>query len=204
MRPTDHDYGEDHSSLHPGLKHHEPLYTDELHNEDVAHEHSDVPIRPLVMFALGLFAVTAFVMVLMGGLLKALEANAKKNDPVQSPHAFPADQLPPMPRIHDNMNEPQVLAKQRAMEAESLTQYGWTDLTKTSVRIPIAEAKKKLLHDGLPTRADAPADGWLGTRWAGAARGEASSGRVIGKPVTEAAPAAPAAAKPPADPHKGH
>jgi hypothetical protein len=197
MRPTDHDYGADHSSLHPGLKHHEPLYTDELHNEDVAHEHSDVEIRPLVMFALGLGAVTAVVMLLMAGLFKAFEANAEKNDPVLSRHAIPAGQLPPQPRLLEN--EPANLAKQRAMEAEALGQYGWVDPSKTVARLPIAEAKKKLLHNGLPTRADAPTDPWFGTRWAGPARGESSSGRTL-KPAA----AAPAQGTPaPTDPHKG-
>ena len=200
MRPTDHDYGADHSSLHPGLKHHEPLYTDALHNEDVAHEHSDVDIRPLLMFAFGLAGVTAVVMLLMVGVSKVLEGQAVKNDPVVSPHAIPVGQLPPQPRLQTN--EPATLNKQRQMEAEALAEYGWTDLSKTNVRIPIAEAKKKLLHDGLPTRADASVDERLGTRWAGAARGESSSGRIVtAKPVEAgAAPQKPAA---PADPHKG-
>ena len=199
MRPTDHDYGADHSSLHPGLKHHEPLYTDALHNEDVAHEHSDVDIRPLLMFAFGLAGVTAVVMLLMVGVSKVLEGQAAKNDPVVSPHAIPAGQLPPQPRLQTN--ERATLNKQRQMEAEALAEYGWTDLSKTNVRIPIAEAKKKLLHDGLPTRADASVDERLGTRWAGAARGESSSGRIVTKPVEAgAAPQKPAA---PADPHKG-
>ena len=177
MRPTDHDYGADHSSLHPGLKHHEPLYTDALHNEDVAHEHSDVDIRPLLMFAFGLAGVTAVVMLLMVGVSKVLEGQAAKNDPVVSPQAIPAGQLPPQPRLQTN--EPATLNKQRQMEAEALAEYGWTDLSKTNVRIPIAEAKKKLLHDGLPTRADVSVDERLGTRWAGAARGESSSGRIV-------------------------
>ena len=200
MRPTDHDYGVDHSSLHPGLKHHEPLYTDALHNEDVAHEHSDVDIRPLLMFAFGLAALTAVVMLLMVGVSKVLESQAAKNDPVVSPHAIPAGQLPPQPRLLTN--EPATLNKQRQMEAEALAEYGWTDLSKTNVRIPIDEAKKKLLHDGLPTRAEALADERLGTRWAGAARGESSSGRMVtAKPVEAGgAPQKPAA---PADPHKG-
>jgi hypothetical protein len=203
MRPTDHDYGEDHSSLHPGLKHHEPLYTDELHNEDVAHEHSDVPVRPLLMFTFGLAVVTGVVMLLMYGLFGVLESQAAKNDPVLSPHAQPADQLPPMPRIRDNMQEPALLRKQRQMEAEQLGQYGWVDQGGGVARVPIAEAKKKLLHDGLPVRADAPTDPYLGTRWAGPARGESSSGRMVGKPVPDAAaPAATVPAKP-ADPHKG-
>ena len=201
MRPTDHDYGADHSSLHPGLKHHEPLYTDALHNEDVAHEHSDVDVRPLLMFAFGLAGVTVTVMLLMAGLFKVLEGQAAKNDPVLSPHAIPAGQLPPQPRLLTN--EPAALEKQRQTEAERLATYGWTDITKTSARLPIAEAKKKLLHDGLPVRADAPTDPNLGTRWAGAARGESSSGRIILAKPTEAAPAQEKPAAPAADPHKG-
>ena len=201
MRPTE-DYGSDHSSLHSGLKHHEPLYTDALHNEDVAHEHSDVAVKPLLMFAFGLAAVTGVVMLLMAGLFNVLEGQAAKNDPVLSPHAQPADQLPPMPRIQDNLNEPAVLHKQREMEAKTLAEYGWIDQAGGVARLPIAEAKKKLLHDGLPVRADAAADPWLGSRWGGPTRGEYSSGRNVGKPVAEAAPA-PEKPAAPATPHKG-
>ena len=201
MRPTDDDYGSDHSALHGGgLKHHEPLYTDALHNEDVAHEHSDVAVKPLLMFALGIAVVTAVVMLLMGGMFKVLEGQAAKNDPVMSPHAIPAGQLPPEPRLLTN--EPANLQKQREMEAKALAEYGWIDQAGGVARLPIAEAKKKLLHDGLPVRADAPTDPWLGSRWGGPTRGEYSSGRAVGKPVPEAAPAPdkPAA---PAAPHKG-
>ena len=201
MRPTE-DYGSDHSSLHSGLKHHEPLYTDALHNEDVAHEHSDVAVKPLLMFALGLAAVTGFVMLLMAGLFSVLEGQAAKNDPVLSPHAQPSGQLPPMPRIQDNLNEPAVLHKQREMEAQTLAEYGWIDQAGGVARLPIAEAKKKLLHTGLPVRADAPTDPWLGSRWGGPTRGEYSSGRAL---TQKPAPPAGEAQKPapPADAHKG-
>ena len=199
MRPTDDDYGSDHSALHSGLKHHEPLYTDELHNEDVAHEHSDVAVKPLLMFALGLAAVTGFVMLLMGGMFKVLEGRAAQNDPVLSPHAIPSGQLAPEPRLLQN--EPANLDKHRQMEAQVLAEYGWVDQAAGVARLPIAEAKKKLLHNGLPVRADAPTDPGLGSRWAGANRGESSSGRNVGKPASEAVPAP----EKPAAPHKdGH
>ena len=204
MRPTDNDYGSDHPSLHGGLKHHEPLYTDALHNEDVAHEHSDVAVRPLLMFAVGLAVLTGVVMLLMGGLFKAFESNAAKNDPVLSPNAIPAGQLPPLPRIEDNLNEPAVLHKLRETEAKTLAEYAWIDQASGRARLPIAEAKKKLLHDGLPVRADAPTDPGLGSRWAGPTRGESSSGRYVGKPAPAAAEPAPAKPAAPADPHKGH
>ena len=201
MRPTEDDYGSEHHSLHGGLKHHEPLYTDELHNEDVAHEHSDVAVKPLVMFALGLAVVTGVVMLLMVGMWNLLEGQAAKNDPVLSPHASPADQPPPEPRLLTN--EPAQLHKQREMEARALAEYGWIDQAGGVARLPIAEAKKKLLHDGLPVRADAPTDPSLGTRWSGPARGESSSGRVVGKPAPVDAGPAPAKPAAPAEPHKG-
>ena len=207
MRPTE-DYGSEHGELHGGLKHHEPLYTDALHNEDVAHEHSDVNVRSLIMFALGLAAVTVFTFVAMRGLFLAFESMAAKNDPVLSPHALPPEQQPPSPTIEYNLHEPANLAKHRAWEADSLEKYGWENQAAGVARLPIEEAKKLLLHRGLPYRADGPADPWLGTRAAGPARGESSSGRAI--PVatgntgaTEAAPTTAPAPAPATAPHKG-
>ena len=200
MRPTN-DFGDDHSSLH-GLKHHEPLYTDALHNEDVAHEHTDVSIRTLVMFALGLAAVTGAVMLAMAGLFVAFENNAAKSDPVLSPHAIPSGQLPPQPRLL--VNEPANFQKVREAEAKTLSEYAWVDQAAGVARLPIAEAKKLLLHKGLPVRADAPTDPWLGTRSTGPARGESSAGRAIPlKPGAQGAEPAPQAAPAAAPAHKG-
>jgi hypothetical protein len=204
MRPTD-DYGTDHGGH--GLTHHDPLYTDALHNEDVAHEHSDVNIRALLMFAGGLAAVTIFTFVAMAGLFRAFSSMAAKNDPVLSPHAIPAGQLPPAPRIEDNLNEPRMLKKHRDFEQEELTKYKWLDQAAGVAQLPIEDAKKLLLHRGLPYRADGPADAWLGSRVKGPNRGESSSGRAI--PVTpgtgaEPAPSAAPAPTAPAAPHKGH
>lgn len=206
MRPTDQDYGSDHSSLHSGLQHHEPLYTDALHNEDVAHEHSDVNIRTLLMFSIGLAAVTGAVMLLMWGLFNVLEGQAARNDPALSPHATPSGQLPPEPRLLTN--EPANLQKLREMEAQALGEYGWIDQARGTARLPIGEAKKRLLEKGLPIRADAPTDPWIGTRASGASRGESSAGRAIpSKPGAGAEPpAAPPAPATPATtpaPHKG-
>jgi hypothetical protein len=208
MRPTD-DYGTDHGDLHGGLRHHEPLYTDALHNEDVAHEHSDVNVRSLLLSAAAMAAVVLFTFGAMWVMFHALEDMAAKRDPVLSPHALPAGQLPPAPRIEDNLNEPGMLRKHRAMEAETLNSYGWENQQDGVARLPIAEAKKLLLQRGLPYRADGPTDAWLGTRSTGPARGESSSGRRIptapGAEAETPAPAAPATTPhaPAPAPHKG-
>ena len=181
--------------------HDEHLYDDEfLHNEDVAHEHTDVAVRPLLI-SVAVLVVTCLVSaVIVYGMMKFFESQAAKNEPQLSPLAVPAGQEPPEPRLVTN--EPKVLQKHRAMESDSLQKYGWVDKPGGAARLPIAEAKKKLLHDGLPTRADVSADAWLGTY--SAARGESSSGRWI--PMRKAGPSAPttpAPPKPPA-PAKGH
>ena len=145
-----------------GHSHDDHLYDDtSLHNEEVAHEHSDVNVRALLMFCVGLMVITGLVMVAMYALFQVFEGQAVANDPVISPLARPAGELPPEPRLLTD--EPRNLQQFRTSQAEALK--------------GIEEAKKRLLEAGLPVRADAPTDAWLGT--ASPARGESSSGRGI-------------------------
>jgi hypothetical protein len=173
--------------------HDDHLYDEsELHNEDVAHEHSDVNVRALLIFAFGLMAVVAACAAAMYGLFNVLESQAASNDPVMSPLSRPAGQLPPEPRLLTD--EPQNLQHYRAQQTESLQ--------------GIEAAKKQLLQQGLPVRVDAPTDRWMGTY--SASRGESSSGRMIPtKPGDLAAgpvglnPVPPPAAAAPAPPKSG-
>ena len=180
---------------------------DGLYNEDVAHEHSDVNVRAILMFCGGLVAIAAIVHVAMWGLFIVFENQAAGNDPVLSPLAVPAGQLPPEPRLL--LDEPLNLQTIRAEEAQILGGYGWVDQNAGTARIPIDEAKKRLLQQGLPVRGGAPIDPWMGT--AAPAQGESSSGRQIPirpgtfGPQQPAQPAAgqPAPPKPEPPPHKG-
>lgn len=170
---------------------------DGLYNEDVAHEHSDVNVRAILMFCGGLVAVAVVVHIAMWALFIVFEKQAAANDPVMSPHALPAGQLPPEPRLLTD--EPLNLKQVKDQETQALDGYGWIDQQAGTARMPIEEAKKKLLHDGLPVRPDAPEDPSLGT--SAPARGEASGGRLITlKPATAAEPGA---VPPPAGEHKG-
>jgi hypothetical protein len=185
-----------------------------LDNPDVAHEHSDVNVRALIGLAIGLFAVTGLVAVLMWGLLAFFQRQAANNDPAVSPLARPAAEMPASqvgnpffgsaegPQLLTS--EPAVLSKQRAMEAEALGSYGWVDEKSGVARIPISEAKKLILERGLPARAEGTADSDQGTRRA--AYGEASAGRTIptgiAKPQQESTP--PEAPAPAAPPKGGH
>jgi hypothetical protein len=172
--------------------HDDHLYSQEdLHNEDVAHEHSDVNIRAILGSGIGLFAVLGVCALIVWGLFNVLESQAAGNDPVMSPLAQPTGQLPPEPRLLTD--EPLNLRLYRDSLAERLK--------------GIDEGKKQFLQQ-VPVRPDAPADPWMGTH--SSSRGEASGGRAIpvraGDGGTPAAPAVtpenPTVAKP-ATPVKG-
>lgn len=147
---------------------------EELHNEDVAHEASDINIRVIFLSGVGLFVVTAICAVAMLVLFNVLDRQAAANDPAMSPLALPAGQLPPEPRLQTN--EPAVLEKLRDREMKTLAGYGWVDQQRGVAHIPIAEAKKKILERGLPSRPDAPPPA-LGTN--APAMAEPSGGRTI-------------------------
>jgi hypothetical protein len=184
---------------------------DPLDNEGVSHEHSDVNIRAIMMFAAGLAAVGIIVHIAMWLLFGWFERQAAANDPPISPLAAPAVEMPrattgspvfgsaPGPQLLTN--EYMALEKNRAAETEWLAGYGWVDQKANVARIPIEEAKKLLLQRGVPSRGGDPIAPTLGTRQP--AYGESSGGRTI----TGAPPPAvrqPADQKPPAPQQKGH
>jgi hypothetical protein len=189
MTSTDpHSHGHDHGE-------------DGLHNPDVAHEHSDIDFGTVLKFGGGLFMTVVVCALIVGSVFRLFERQASARDPQVSPVARPAGQLPPGPRLETN--EHSALAKFRAEEAKALDGYGWVNQQGGVAHIPIAEAKKLLVQQGLPTRSGA-ADPLEGTH--APATGEASGGRTIpSKPATglsaptppAAVPSAPAAAPAP-------
>jgi hypothetical protein len=178
------------AAAHAGHHH----YTaEERHNEDVAHEHSDINIRAIAMFTLGLAVVTGIVFALMYGLFWVFESQAAANDARVSPVAVPAAEMPrqttgsptfgnaPGPQLLTN--EYMAIEQHRQREDQQLEGYGWVDERAGIARMPVAEAKKLIVERGLPARADGPADPSLGT--ARQARGEASGGRTVARGIRE-------------------
>jgi len=177
----------------------------ELHNDDVAHEHSDVNIRAIIASAAVIAAVCLVTAGLMYVLMGVLEDQARKRDPQLSPLALPATNMPkttrespafgsaPEPRLLTD--EPGNLQQIRGREQEQLHTYGWIDEKAGVARIPVEEAKKLLLERGLPIRPDAVEDPRLGTHVP--AYGESSSGRTITRPPS-VAPVRVAPPEPPA------
>lgn len=188
---------------------------EELHNEDVAHEHSDVNIARISVYAAGLAAVMAIAFALMYGLFWFMEGQAAGNDPQLSPVAPASAPMPrtttgtptfgnaPGPRLLTN--EYAALGAHRASETRELTSYGWVNEQGGIARMPISEAKKLIVERGLPSRTGGTADPTLGTFRP--SRGEASSGRAVdgaprgaGLPEVASAPHAPEQHEAPAGP----
>jgi hypothetical protein len=166
-------------------------YTDEeMHNEDVAHEHGDVNVRSVIAFGIAILVTVGVAAALMYGLFWGVfEKQAKARDPEVSPHAVTnATTTPRGPQLLTN--EPKYLRDFHQEEETKLDGYGWVNQGQGVARVPIDAAKKLIVQHGLPVRAGAPDDPSLGTH--APAFGESSGGRTI--PVSKP----PAAAAPPA------
>jgi hypothetical protein len=173
MTPTD-----------PGAHHYS---NEEMHNEDVAYEHADITIQTLVSFAVGLLLVVALSALLMKVLFNALESQAVARDPQVSPVAATRGHEPASPQLLTN--EPKNLKTFRDEESKKLDGYAWVDERGGIARVPIEEAKKLLVKQGLPVRSGGVEDPREGTN--APAYGEASGGRTIDIPKAPAATAAP-------------
>jgi hypothetical protein len=176
--------------------HHSP---EEMHNDDVAHEHSDINIAALAWSMAVMFGVVIVTAGLMYALFVFLEGQAAARDPHLSPLARPAATMPrsttespffgnaPEPKLMTD--EPTYLGDLRKKEQEQLQGSGWVDEAAGVAHIPIDRAKQLTL-ERLPVRPEPVGDDRLGTRRP--ASGESSSGRT----VTEAAAPAPAQSAP--------
>jgi hypothetical protein len=120
------------------------------HTPAAGHEESDVNIRAIFAFGLGLLAVAIVIHALMWLLFMYFAAQ----DRVAAPHhplaSVESATLPPEPRLQ--ITPRQDLLDLRAQEAQVLGSYGWVDRNTGVVRIPIDEAMRLTLQRGLPAR----------------------------------------------------
>jgi hypothetical protein len=134
----------DTSSTHPGADH-----------AAARHETSDVDIRGIFGFAIGLL-VTGVAIHLFVWLLVLFFA-ARDTRGVMREFPLAAGQqsrVPPGPRLQTNPR--QDLRDLRSAEDSVLTGYGWVDKNAGIARIPIGEAMKLTVERGLPVRQESP------------------------------------------------
>ncbi|HZR26399.1 MAG TPA: hypothetical protein VFA59_22575 [Vicinamibacterales bacterium] len=126
-------------------------HNDPTHNVGVAHEESDVNIRGIFGFAVGLTIATMFICFVVWVLFSFYAS--RENATVTPAYPLAAQQrnrLPPEPRLQTNPR--QDLSDLRAQEDQVLRSYGWVDKSTGVVRIPIEQAMKAIVQKGLPAR----------------------------------------------------
>jgi hypothetical protein len=123
--------------------------------ELVHHEATDVNIRAIFTFALGLFIVAVVVHFAVWGMFRYFDAREAAT-PREYPLAAGAAPLPPEPRLQVAPRTD--MSQMLRSEDERLTSYGWENREAGAVRIPIAEAMRLTLERGLPVRPAAAAE----------------------------------------------
>ena len=123
---------------------------------DVQHEESDVNIRAIFQYGVGLIALAVVVYLVVWLLFGYL---SRREDKASAGREFPLaagqeNRLPPEPRLQTNPR--QDLRDLQAAEDESLRSYQWIDRNAGIVRIPIDEAMRLTLQRGLPSREATP------------------------------------------------
>jgi len=112
-----------------------------------AYETSDVNIRAVLGFALGIAIGAVIVAVGLWILLSSLRAEAQRSQPALSPLAG-TPPSPPAPRLQSApTRDYQELRKQ---EDELLHSSGWIDREHNIVRIPIERAMELIVERGEP------------------------------------------------------
>jgi hypothetical protein len=124
----------------------------EPHHDDVAHESSDVNVRSVVTFGVGLLVLGAVVYLVVWVFLGFLSQRATRaSEQLAYPLAVgQGDRVPPEPRLQTNPRAD--LRELRESEEKRLDSYGWVDRNAGIVHIPIDDAIKLTLQRGLPAR----------------------------------------------------
>ena len=165
------------------MAHKDELDTSFIKNPTVAHEESDVRVRPLALFMIWLSVATAVVMLLMWGLFKYFDAEAARLDKLERPPlASERNPIPPKPLLQLGPTKPgqnapdetnnSPLSEVNAVRKEEnakLENYTWADQSKGVVSLPIERAKELALERGLfksrpqpaatPTASESPTPG---------------------------------------------
>lgn len=129
---------------------------DDGKSESTAYETRDVKIRPLVVSLVGLIVALVASYLLVLGIFRLFSASKAAEDATADPVAVqraalpPEERLPAQPRIQADPAGEYDLLRQR--EEQLLTTYGWVDRPAGVVRIPVAQAMKLVLAQGLPVR----------------------------------------------------
>lgn len=135
----------------------QPPDLEKIDNPEVAHETTDINVRIVVGFGASLVVAAVIVHLLVWLLFDVFGGLNTASYPRDYPLAQAGEmRLPPAPRLQDKPRED--LKQLRRGEDELLNSYTWIDQNTGAVRIPIGEAMKRVLDQGVPV-ADQPPQG---------------------------------------------
>jgi hypothetical protein len=126
----------------------EPAIDHEVHD----HEHTDIPVRTIGKYMLGLAISGVIIVLVLGGLWNLFRHSIPEEARVpawQGPR-----ELPPTPRLQIAPSAD--LAEYQREETERLNNYGWVDRPSGKVHIPINQAIDAIIRAGLPARKAPP------------------------------------------------
>jgi hypothetical protein len=118
--------------------------------QNVVHEETDVNVRAILGFGLGLLAVAVVIHVLVWMLFAYFSSRVADRTRQYPLAAGQATRLPPQPRLQANPRGE--LRDLRMAEDELLTRYSWIDRDAGIIRIPIDVAMRLTVQRGLPAR----------------------------------------------------
>ncbi|MBI2816898.1 MAG: hypothetical protein HYX72_08150 [Acidobacteria bacterium] len=120
-------------------------------SNSIGYEKRDANARALLIFAAGLIAILALILILMVVMFRYFSV-AQSLGPPASP--FAAERvLPPPPRLQADPRED--LQRLREQENANLNSYGWVNPSAGIVKMPIDRAMDRLIQKGLPVQAEA-------------------------------------------------
>jgi hypothetical protein len=120
-------------------------------NPEVRHERTDANVLAVVIFGVGLSGILIVVHLVLHWMFGVMYREEKREDPGKPAIAadrpvFPAD-IDEIPRPVLQRDAEYDLARLRREEDEKLAHPGWVDQKTKTVRIPIAEAMRRLEAD---------------------------------------------------------
>ena len=118
-------------------------------NPAVSHESSDVDLRRITYWGVGLAVAVLLILVLLFWLFNFFSKRESRlgHDPVGIRQSTPQTTGPPL-----QISPRNEMAEMRAAEEKILQSYGWIDQQKGIVRIPIERAMELTAQRGLPAR----------------------------------------------------
>jgi hypothetical protein len=132
-----------------------PDPTPRTDNPEVSHERSDVNVRAILVFGIGLLLIAVIIHIALYWLLGFFRDTSARREPPASPMRAEKE-VPPSPRLQVSPRDD--LTAMRAAEEKELRTYGWVDKENKVVRIPIDRAMELIAERGLPARKEGQRD----------------------------------------------